>query len=246
MNLVIARGCTPTGNLLRTLLQERNVLNLPGTVSWGCPLNGTGPTLNARASSVSKLQELHILRTAGVRVPRTWPASAWNQNLPRPILARKAKHKGGKDIRLVKTLEGLRSWATKRDFFSEYIPNDREYRVFVYRSAHLGTYEKVLRHPELQHRAVGRNYHNGYAFELVREANIPREAVEAAKASVLAMGMDFGAVDIIHGRDGRYYVLEVNSAPGVEDGRRQVIQALADKIANWARKGNPARRADGQ
>lgn len=246
MNLVIARGCTPTGNLLRTLLQERNVLNLPGTVSWGCPLNATGPTLNARASSVSKMQELAILRAAGVRVPRTWPASAWNQNLPRPILARKAKHKGGRDIRLVQTLKGLQVWAAKRDFFSEYIANDREYRVFIYRSAHLGTYEKVLRHPELQHRAVGRNYHNGYAFELVREANIPRAAVEAAKAAIVAMGLDFGAVDIIHGRDGNYYVLEVNTAPGVEDGRRQVIQALADKIANWARKGNPARRADGQ
>jgi glutathione synthase/RimK-type ligase-like ATP-grasp enzyme len=56
------------------------------------------------------------------------------------------------------------------------------------------------------------------------------------------LGLDFGAVDVLLGRDGKFYVLECNTAPGVEGEGRQVIQALARKIANWVKKGYPTRK----
>jgi hypothetical protein len=125
-------------------------------------------------------------------------------------------------------------------FFTPYIRSQAEYRVWTYRGQHLGTYQKVLAHPE-RYKKVGRNYDNGFAFQLVREAQIPRAAVELASQAVEALALDFGAVDILHGRDGRFYVLEVNTAPGVEGEGRQVIQALARKIARWEELGYPAR-----
>jgi hypothetical protein len=51
------------------------------------------------------------------------------------------------------------------------------------------------------------------------------------------VSLDFGAVDILHGKDGHFYVLEVNTAPEVEGEGRQVIQSLADKIAAWEKNG---------
>jgi D-alanine-D-alanine ligase-like ATP-grasp enzyme len=34
--------------------------------------------------------------------------------------------------------------------------------------------------------------------------------------AVAALGLDFGAVDIIEDKEGNFYVLEINTAPGLE------------------------------
>jgi glutathione synthase/RimK-type ligase-like ATP-grasp enzyme len=43
--------------------------------------------------------------------------------------------------------------------------------------------------------------------------------------SALALGLDFGAVDIIQDDGGNFYVLEVNTAPGLEG---QTIKSYAE------------------
>jgi glutathione synthase/RimK-type ligase-like ATP-grasp enzyme len=61
-----------------------------------------------------------------------------------------------------------------------------------------------------------RNHHNGYVY--CREDIIqPTEEMKiGAVGAVVAMGLDFGAVDIVKLRDsGEYYILEVNTAPGI-------------------------------
>jgi D-alanine-D-alanine ligase-like ATP-grasp enzyme len=39
---------------------------------------------------------------------------------------------------------------------------------------------------------------------------------EHSISAVNTLGLDFGAVDLIVAKDGRVYVLEVNTAPGIE------------------------------
>jgi glutathione synthase/RimK-type ligase-like ATP-grasp enzyme len=46
--------------------------------------------------------------------------------------------------------------------------------------------------------------------------------------------MDWGAVDILHGLDGKYYVLEVNSMPDISSNIRVSGIRLADRIHRWA------------
>lgn len=244
LRVLVAKGCTPTGGLLTQQLREAGILGQPetGIISWGCAYQGGLPCLNGRAGTVDKYHELAILRDHGILVPRTWPVAAPHYQIPLPVLGRKFTHKGGRDLIKIRTQAGLRNWGRRRDFWSEYIPSVTEFRVWVYRNAHLGTYEKVLVHPEWKARLVGRNYHNGYAFQLVPEERIPRRAVEAAIQSIHAMELDFGAVDILQGRDGRYYVLEVNTAPGVEDGRRQAFQGLVKHIVAWHKGGFKPRK----
>jgi hypothetical protein len=113
----------------------------------------------------------------------------------------------------------------------------------MYRGMHLGTYRKVLRYPE-QYKRVGRNYHNGWAFELVRAEELAnhRPMLDITNRAVRALNLDFGAVDMIQSEAYGYVVLEVNSAPGVEGEDRQVIRKLADKILSWRRSGFPRRK----
>lgn len=245
IQLHIAKNCGPTGRILGKLLTDAGIVLTHGPadahVCWGAG-GAYAPALNARCSGHNKLQELETMAHTGIQtVPFYYPpANIWT--LPYPVLARKLQHHGGFDIRYCKNaIRARRALRAGRAFFTRYIPSTTEFRVWVYRKRHLGTYEKVLAHPEMKSRMIGRNHKNGYAFQLVNEANIPRLAVDMAIRSVGALGLDFGAVDILLGRDGKFYVLETNSAPGVEGENRQVIQALAKRIACWVQKGYPPR-----
>jgi len=246
IRLCVAKGCWPTGAILEKKLLEAGVpvggANPTAVVSWGVRLNTPLPSLNAMAGGRTKYNELETLARGGVLVP--WHCRGGNVQAAKehlPVLARRDNHRGGRDIRLVRTVKGLGVWGLKRDFFTQFVPNDREYRVQIYRNSHLGTYEKVLVRPEEQHRMIGRNHRNGYGFQLCAQAAIPKPAVEVARHAVEVLGLDFGAVDIIHGDDGKFYVLEVNSAPGGEDAR-QWLNSLVKHIANWVAKGYPERK----
>jgi len=211
----------------------------------------TTPALNANAGQHDKLAQFRLMREGGVRVP-DFTANGGLVSIQNPLgdfsgvwFGRKLRHRGGTDIALVLQLEDFAARrASGSEFFTKFIPSTAEYRVWIYRRKHLGTYVKVLRHPS-QYRGIGRNYDNGFAFNLVDSDAVPRAAVDMAAQAVTSLGLDFGAVDMLLGKDGQYYVLEVNTAPGVEGENRQVIQALARKIARWVALGYPRRAGTG-
>ena len=158
-----------------------------------------------------------------------------------PVLGRTTSHTQGRDITVC-----LEPWQVQErftsgvaNFFTPYYPSDTEYRVWVYRRRHLGTYEKVLRRKEA-FKKLGRNYHNGFDFSFRDSEGIPEALKETARNAIAALNLDFGAVDILKCGD-RYVVLEVNSAPGVSDERRNVINRLAHRIVRWAANGCPRR-----
>jgi glutathione synthase/RimK-type ligase-like ATP-grasp enzyme len=106
-----------------------------------------------------------------------------------------------------------------------YINKNKEYRVHVCKQKVIDV-QKKIRDPEREPKTWKiRSYANGFIFarngleENDRLNNLAIAAVEAC-------GLDFGAVDIIQGKeDKQYYVLEINTAPGLEG---QTIQAYAD------------------
>lgn len=244
MELRVARGSGPTGRILEGLMRDRGLLRRDGAiVSYGVPVRGER-VLNGNAGRLDKYEQGLRLAERGVSVVPHLNEQGALRALAngRELLARKRNHVGGRDIRRVNSGNQVRSRLIRGwHFFTPYIPSRTEYRVYVYRGRHLGTYEKVLRYPERRRRSIGRNYHNGYAFQLVGSANVPRAAVDLANAAVAGLDLDFGAVDILAGSDGRYYVLEVNTAPGVESGERQVAQGLVEHWARWAERGYPVR-----
>jgi hypothetical protein len=244
IELRIARGAQPTGQLLATLLTEKGLhLGRGGEaiVSYGCQVDDSRPTLNANAGRLNKFEELTKLRTRGVTVPNF---SLAGSDLTFPVLGRKFRHACGTDV--VPILQNDKEFEWQRaacNYFVQYVARAREFRVWSYRRRCLAAYEKVMRYPERYRTgrpAVGWNWDRGFAFTFLPQEQRPQGLVDLGCRAVQAMDLDFGAVDVIQSTTGELFVLETNSAAGVQD-VRQGIDGLANRIVRWVNLGYPRR-----
>jgi glutathione synthase/RimK-type ligase-like ATP-grasp enzyme len=125
-----------------------------------------------------------------------------------PILGRKTYHARGTDIKLCLQRRDFRQ---KMDYYVQYIPTIREYRLHVVGDEVIRIQGKFLDHPTHSLPWV-RNYTTGYRFRGPRK-KLRKNRLEMAVNAVKSLGLDFGAVDLIIADDGLGYVLEVNTAP---------------------------------
>ena len=101
--------------------------------------------------------------------------------------------------------------------YTKYIPKVLEYRLHVFGDSVFFAQQKRRERDVEQDRDARliRNRHNGWVYA-ISEVSPTDDCKEQAVAAVRALGLDFGAVDIIVGRDdGLAYVLEINTAPGI-------------------------------
>ena len=83
-----------------------------------------------------------------------------------------------------------------------------------------------------QHHPWIRSHSSGWRLDYGEGARTVRQKHrDAAKAAVLALGLDFAAVDVAETRDKRVLVLEVNRAPGLEG---VTVAKYVEKIKEWA------------
>lgn len=163
----------------------------------------------AIVAATNKLQSLEMLRDGGLTVP---PFSTDPDELVEeygyPILGRRMRHARGSDIQFCLQ---RRDHRRPRDFYTKYIPCNREFRVHVVGREAVRIQAKYLDFPE-QKKAWIRNYESGYRFRNPR-LRMHSRRLQAAISAVEILGLDFGAVDLIIGDDGETYILEVNTAP---------------------------------
>lgn len=80
---------------------------------------------------------------------------------------------------------------------------------------------------------IVRNHSTGWIYA-TENLNVPQQVQNSAIQAVAALGLDFGAVDIVYkGRTNfDIFVLEVNTAPGLsgESSRAAYVQAFTDRI----------------
>lgn len=242
VTVAIANAGAETGALLVSMLRDRSVYHerSPNVVCYGTTVGRGDHYLNQNCA-LDKIERMRRMNRAGVSVipwfyGDTIPANTWF-----PLLARKTQGHGGTDIVPVFEAKEV-PWraAAGWDWFSSYIPTRTEYRVWVYRNQILDVYEKVMRRPS-DYKYIGRNRRNGFDFTLSKANKCPG-AIDLAIDAVHALGLDFGAVDILEGEDGRLYVLEINTAPGVIlSGCQITLGKLADCIVGWNNAGYPER-----
>jgi hypothetical protein len=76
-----------------------------------------------------------------------------------------------------------------------------------------------------------RSNKRGWKFKGVAPTNVPKAVKESATAALKSIELDFGAVDLVLDLDGNPFILEVNSAPGLEGtALEKWTKALKDKI----------------
>lgn len=207
-------------------------------VNWGngnsVPATATKKIFNQPAAiclAVNKLLTFQVLSGAGVQVP-LWTANPavakeW-QAKERTIVARKVLtgHEGA-GIVIIEPGADL----VQAPLYTQYIFKVKEFRVHATRLKAFGTHQKI-RDPDREPTSWKvRSWKNGFIFQRNNiKVNAARDAL--AVAAINALGLDFGAVDIIEDKNGNFYVLEVNTAPGIEGVSVPMYSNALKELAN--------------
>ena len=118
---------------------------------------------------------------------------------------------GGRGIEIVERGETL----PRAPLYVKYIKKVKEFRIHVAFGEVIDSQRKIRDPDKEPTNWQVRNHDNGFIF--ARESGMPlNTSKEAAIECIKHFGLDFGAVDLIETKDGETYVLEVNTAPGLE------------------------------
>lgn len=176
------------------------------------------------SAATNKLSAFNRMAASGVSVPPYTTdrevARGWGLEGSRIVVRAVLRGSGG---------EGASIWSTasgelpRAPLYTKYIPKGRatghpeqgEYRVHVFDGQVIDLQQKVRRSGSGGDNLI-RSHDNGVIF--IRGGITPAPAVsEQALAAVRALGLTFGGVDVLYNhRQGRAFVLEVNTAPGLE------------------------------
>lgn len=132
-----------------------------------------------------------------------------------PMFGRSRYHSRGEDI--VQPNDMMRRYCI--DYFIQYIPKRAEYRVHVLGDKVVSVSKKVKRHKGINGKVW--NLNNGYKY-IEYHGLLKWILGRIGRKAKNALGYDFGAVDIMLGKDMKIYVLEVNSAPRLNYKRRKL------------------------
>lgn len=180
-------------------------------------------------SASNKYLSLGILNQTGITVPKIYVTSCMD-SMKYPVLARKNYHKQGRDIILCNNEEeAFSALQSNRDYFVEFVEARAEYRLHCVNNEIVKIFRKVKEDaiPDDFIRCV----RNGWGFYRVdTEQDWLQPMKTKAIESLKALGLYFGAVDMIHSIDRRFVVLEVNSAPALNT---DTLNIYAEKLHRW-------------
>jgi|ERR1035437_952168 glutathione synthase/RimK-type ligase-like ATP-grasp enzyme len=203
------------------------------TLRWGISYEGNKPSLNGRVNQFDKMEALIKFERCGIKGPKVFTDWRLLRDEDFPVLSRKVHHTKGKDIIVCKTKRAAS--LHPQDFFTPWIPTETEYRVWVINGRVISISEKQFK-GEGEYKGYMRNQRFGFKFgkrdDLRRVEEIETPCIQAVEA----LDLDWGAVDILLGKDGNYYVLEVNSMPAIENEKRSSGIRLAAHVSKWAER----------
>lgn len=171
------------------------------------------------SNAASKVRAFELLGEAGIQIPRWSKTLKELINKVKPdqhILARRDGLSKGKGIRVISPEARLNA-VYEPDFFVERLSCKREFRCHVWSDRVICLQAKVVP-PGCQN--FIHNYENGchYTTQMLDRwiSGDLRSQIEVISIQTSrALGLDFGAVDLLLTKKDRLYVLEVNTAPGL-------------------------------
>jgi len=171
--------------------------------------------------AAQKIDSIPLLEKARVRVPSysTSYKSLWDQGI-REIVGQTAQHTEGRGFQYYRNLppEMLDKVPT-RDYYLEYIEGD-EYRVIKVFNKYLLYRKTATRADANQHCRASQH---GWKLYRVRPQTRLQDLKTQAFAACECLEIDIAGVDLRF-RDGEAFVLEVNSAPRLNQKRAQFIK----------------------
>lgn len=101
--------------------------------------------------------------------------------------------------------------------YTVYVPKKLEYRIMMWREEVVHAYRKVCETGKEPGSWKIRTGGNGFYYWDYKIDDVPPEVIVQSKLAMKAVGLDFGGVDVIFGEDKKAYVLEINTAPWLEE-----------------------------
>lgn len=204
---------------------DKTVLN------WGATTDRFPPALlNCRIINpparvdvaVDKVQTFNLFRERGVSSPEFTTskseATRWCEGGSMVFARTMLRAHSGRGISIMDP-DHPDTWDVQAPLYVKYIPKKFEYRIHVMRGEVIDTQRKGLKEEfkgrtDVNHKI--RNLANGFIY-VRNDGHVVPQCVRAAGiAAVAALGLDFGAADVIYNqKDDRAYALEVNTAPGL-------------------------------
>lgn len=170
------------------------------------------------AIASNKLLALQSLKQAGVSTIEFTTSSATVQgwlNLGIKVVVRhKLNANSGDGIQILRHGDVV----PYARLYTKYMKKDREFRIHVFQGRVFDFQEKRkrngVRFEEGMNNSLIRSHLNGWIF-CRAGVFVPEYVKQEAIKAVRALGLDFGAVDVID-NGGKAYILECNTAPGLE------------------------------
>ena len=186
-------------------------------INWGSSATNDFTTgLNswqAVSRAGNKLRAFQAMQEGGVQIPEFWTNENDISDEAFPIVCRTILNgHSGAGIVIANTREEL----VAAPLYVKYMKKRDEYRIHVGRMGIIAIQRKAIPNGTEPTDTRIRNHHNGYVF-VRNNVEPPQQVVEQASLAIAALGLDFGAVDIIWNTHYQLAtVLEVNTAPGLE------------------------------
>lgn len=206
-------------------------------INWGatdCPFNGRGVTNQPEAidPASNKLTCFQMMKDARVNIPRFWTRKEEIPDDAFPVMCRtKLRAHSGDGIVVAERRDQL----VPAPLYTQYIRKKHEYRVHALRKPGGGV-ESIITQRKAKRNGVDdanfmvRNLANGFVY--VVDNNPPESVRQEAAKALESTGLAFGAVDVIYNqKQNQAYVLEINTAPGLEDRTAEAYARAFKEIA---------------
>jgi hypothetical protein len=205
---------------------------LPAHVNGARVLNRPGIV----AAMTNKLKFFQLMEDTDVRTPEFTDnmvtAAGWATDSGKTCARYKLTGHSGEGLVLFDDPNRLIR-ADRASLYTKYVPKKLEYRIH-FACGEIIDIQRKIKDPdrEVTNWQV-RNHDNGFIFARngVRDA-MPHDVLDQATKTIVACGLDFGAIDIIYnGKEGQAYVLEINTAPGLVG---ETVNSYAEAFRQFA------------
>jgi len=180
-----------------------------------------------------KMQQLLDLRDSEISAPEVVVSNGMSSvgagDIPDewyPLLARKRIHARGRDIIWIPNSRAFRRKLARiksRDFLVRYVAKKREFRVHILGDRWASISEKVSESSREDNPNVRSNliwaYRFGWQHRIMEECEMRDRVARIALDAAKVLNFQFGAVDIMLTDDDELSVLEINSAPSLNERR---------------------------
>lgn len=211
---------------IKRLKREGKPINVDIVLNWGCSSDNFPREINCEdifnnpdhvRIATNKLKSFNTLKgqcTIPDFTEDAVEASKWLAEGVTVVARTKLTGHSGEGIVNVEKREEL----PPAPLYVKYIPKTDEYRLHVFRDKVFFIQQKKrnMDVPEDKVNWKVRNHGNGFIYAH-KDVVVNEVAHNCAIMAIKALGLDFGAVDIIYNKkQDRFYVLEVNTACGLE------------------------------